>query len=172
MDENGHPKVRRVHSKSLCSPKRLSTGSSGGNSADEEADFSSDDEEDEDEERGGETLVGSVIAQLEELARHIRKVSMPPGVRPAPAQNGRILLAIYTNFESFPGRPNSPEIAQKPNSPKWMHGGSSTDSGHVSTDSRRSSLKTGRDLLQQQRRPERSSSSNSSGLALGGDGKK
>jgi hypothetical protein len=51
-----------------------------------------DDEDVEDEANaGGETLVGSVIAQLEELARHIRKVSMPPGVRPAPLQNGNLL---------------------------------------------------------------------------------
>lgn len=31
-----------------------------------------------------ESLVVSVIGQLEELAKHIRKVSMPPGVSPAP----------------------------------------------------------------------------------------
>ena len=51
-----------------------------------------DEEEEEDEEEddsdefepGNETLVGTVVSQLEQMARYIRKVSMPPGASPAP----------------------------------------------------------------------------------------
>lgn len=41
-----------------------------------------------------DTLVGNVIVQLEELTKHIRKVSMPPGVSPAPVNP----IEINNNF--------------------------------------------------------------------------
>ncbi|KAL3095970.1 hypothetical protein niasHS_005729 [Heterodera schachtii] len=112
---------QRKHTKSLGSPRHSSSGSSSG-SDDENA---SDDSEAESD-TGGETLVGSVITQLEELARHIRKVSMPPGVSPAPTSNAGELPQTPTT--------NSPGIF-------------SMDSGIGSVDSRRSSLKTTREFL-------------------------
>lgn len=50
-------------------------------------------------------LVGSVIEQLEELARHIRKVSLPPGVTPAPMVAG----SIHSN-DSQDGFPEELEL--------------------------------------------------------------
>ena len=98
--QNSTKSSRRVHSKSLCTATIVGGDgkmelSSASNSEVEEEEFigKEDDEEEEAEsDPGGETLVGSVIAQLEELARHIRKVSMPPGVRPAPLQQQNGLL--------------------------------------------------------------------------------
>lgn len=85
VSTSNHPLVvKRKHSKSLCSGR---DSRSSGSSADEGDDEDSEEEEAESD-PGGETLVGSVITQLEELARHIRKVSMPPGVSPAPTPTG------------------------------------------------------------------------------------
>ncbi|KAI1718088.1 hypothetical protein DdX_06502 [Ditylenchus destructor] len=73
-----------------------------------------------------ESLVVSVIGQLEELAKHIRKVSMPPGVSPAP---------IFTNSIDQDDSPadSNEELS---NYPPPIH-----------SRARRSSLKTPRELL-------------------------
>ncbi|KAI3415516.1 hypothetical protein GPALN_005122 [Globodera pallida] len=136
----------RKHSKSLGSPRHSSSGSSAG-SDDENAADDSDAEAAAESDAGGETLVGSVISQLEELARHIRKVSMPPGVSPAPTLNAGLEL------------PQTPAT----NSPGIV----SMDSGMGSVDSRRSSLKTTREFLLHHH-PERTNSGiYSSGVGSG-----
>uniref|UniRef100_A0A914H3G6 BTB domain-containing protein n=1 Tax=Globodera rostochiensis TaxID=31243 RepID=A0A914H3G6_GLORO len=135
----------RKHSKSLGSPRHSSSGSSAGSDDENAADDS--DAEAAESDAGGETLVGSVISQLEELARHIRKVSMPPGVSPAPTSNAGLEL------------PQTPAT----NSPGIV----SMDSGMGSVDSRRSSLKTTREFLLHHH-PERTNSGiYSSGVGSG-----
>ncbi|KAF7634164.1 hypothetical protein Mgra_00006462 [Meloidogyne graminicola] len=114
-------KFRRQHSNSLCSPiatniqffkniKKSSTTflSNSGllNDKNEANEEDEDDNEEEDEdsddfEPGNETLVGNVVEQLEQMARYIRKVSMPPGASPAPllqnAENNEDLIIASTS---------------------------------------------------------------------------
>uniref|UniRef100_A0A914LD96 BTB domain-containing protein n=1 Tax=Meloidogyne incognita TaxID=6306 RepID=A0A914LD96_MELIC len=91
-------KFRRQHSNSLCSPtsptnpqfpKITKSTTFLSNSAllnDKDEEEEEDEEEDDSDEfePGNETLVGTVVSQLEQMARYIRKVSMPPGASPAP----------------------------------------------------------------------------------------
>lgn len=112
-----------MRSCSLCLP--------GTNESDE-----AEDDEDNNEESvaDGELLVGSVIEQLEVLARHIRKVSLPPGVTPAPVP---VSALAHHSSDSSRYEDDSGSQQELP---------SSRDSLHLS----RLSLKTNRDCLQQQ----------------------
>nr|CAD2142366.1 unnamed protein product [Meloidogyne enterolobii] len=144
-------KFRRQHSNSLCSPTSPTnpqfpkitksttflSNSALLNDKDEEEEEDDEEEDDSDEfEPGNETLVGTVVSQLEQMARYIRKVSMPPGASPAP------LSAEIINQNN-----NEDLIIPSSSSPSVMN---ETNQNNKNLNHRRSSLMTCREMLLQQ----------------------
>uniref|UniRef100_A0A914MWT0 BTB domain-containing protein n=1 Tax=Meloidogyne incognita TaxID=6306 RepID=A0A914MWT0_MELIC len=143
-------KFRRQHSNSLCSPtsptnpqfpKITKSTTFLSNSAllnDKDEEEEEDEEEDDSDEfePGNETLVGTVVSQLEQMARYIRKVSMPPGASPAP------LSAEIINQNN-----NEDLIIPSSSSPSVMN---ETNQNNKNLNHRRSSLMTCREMLLQQ----------------------
>uniref|UniRef100_A0A1I8B754 BTB domain-containing protein n=1 Tax=Meloidogyne hapla TaxID=6305 RepID=A0A1I8B754_MELHA len=149
-------KFRRQHSNSLCSPTSTVTPQFPNitksttflsNSAllndknnEEENEEEEEEEDDSDEfEPGNETLVGTVVAQLEQMARYIRKVSMPPGTSPAPL-SAELINQNNNNEELIIASSSSPAVMNEYNN----------NQNNKSLNHRRSSLMTCREMLLQQ----------------------